>query len=137
MHRSQGSQRLLVVTPPGTRRLLPETSLGRALLLDDDPASWPRLLARSDPAAIPEDWEAGMRRSVAQGVVVHEGPPPDSIRAIAAPVRDASGRIVAAISIASVAPYLEADGMAALTPMVRETAEAIGRALGWQGPEPH
>lgn len=134
LHRAPGTQRVIVATPVGTRRRLAETSLGKALLLDDDLASWRRLFAEADPECVAQDWEAEMRRSAAEGVVLHEGPPPDMIRAVAAPVRDVTGRIVGAVSVATVAQYLDAPGMAALAPEVRATAEAVGKELGWEPP---
>lgn len=134
LHRTTGAQRVMVATPVGTRRQLAETSLGKALLLDDTAETWARLFAAADPHYRPRDWRALMAKAAARGAVLHEGPPPDSIRAIAVPVRDAAGGIVGAISVASVAQYLDADGMAALAPEVQATAEAISRALGWQAP---
>lgn len=106
----------MVATPVGKRRRLAATSLGKALLLDDHVDEWRRLFEAADPIYRPNDWEARMHRAAAAGLVVHEGPPPDSIRAIAGAVRDASGQIVGAISIAGVAQYLEAPGLAALAP---------------------
>lgn len=134
LHRNQGSQRVIVATPVGTRRRLAETSLGKALLLDETPEGWKRQLANADPLYITGDWEAQMREAAANGVVVHVGPPPDSIRAVAAPVRDASERIVGAISVATVAQYVDAAQMEQLAPLVKQTAQEIGRALGFHIP---
>ena len=135
LHRTSGAQRVMVVTPVGTRRQLSETSLGKALLLDDDGESWRRLFEAGDPIYHVQDWKERMDRAAAAGVVIHEGPPPDSIRAVAMPVRDASGRVVGAISVASVAQYLDTQGLTDLVPQVREAAETISRALGWPGPD--
>jgi DNA-binding IclR family transcriptional regulator len=127
LHRSQGTDRVLVATPPGTRRRLDETSLGKALLLDD-PDAWPRLFAGAA-----EGWEVEMRTAADAGVIRHHGGPPDNIRAIAAPVRDASGRIVVAISLATIALYLDDAAMETLAPKVRAAADRISAALGWRG----
>jgi DNA-binding IclR family transcriptional regulator len=132
VHRTPGTQRVLVGTPVGTRRLLPETSLGKALLLDDGVESWRRLLAETQIAISKTEWEAAMRRSRADGVVLHEGPAPEAIRAVAAPVRDAQGTIVGAVSVATVAQYLDLDQMTELAPIVRSAAEAISGELGWR-----
>ncbi len=133
LHRSAGNQRMMVATPVGTRRRLAETSLGKALLLDDDAGTRRSLCRAADPATLSHDWEAGMQRAIATGVVLHEGPPPDSIRALAMPVRDAGGRIIGAISVAGIAQYLDLDALQALVPDVRATADAISRAMGWAG----
>ena len=58
----------------------------------------------------------------------------DRIRCVAAPVRDATGKIKAAISVSSAAQYMDNERMQALTKDVRRTAELISRELGWEGP---
>ena len=55
----------------------------------------------------------------------------DQIRCVAAPVRDASGRIAAAISISSAAQYMDDHRMSALADRVVATARTISSALGW------
>lgn len=131
LHRNQGSQRVIVATPVGTRRTLAETSLGKALLFDDSVESWHRLMKLAGPEHIGPEWEAQMRENVARGLVIHRGPPPDSIRAIAAPIRDASGRIAGAISVATVAQYVDSDQLEGLAPVVLETARDVSRDLGY------
>jgi len=131
LYRASGTQRVMVATPVGTRRQLAETSLGKALLLDDSEASWRRLVGEADPTAITPGWEESMRSAAQAGLVLHEGPPPDSIRAIAAPVRDALGRIVAAMSVATIAQYLDAAEMAELAPQVKQAADSVSAGLGW------
>jgi DNA-binding IclR family transcriptional regulator len=130
LHRNVGAQRVVVATPVGTRRRLPETSLGKALLLDDPSASLERLFAGADPAYVSPGWRAEMAANAAAGLILHRGPPPDSIRAIAAPVRDGTGRIAGAISVASVAQYLDEERMIELAGIVKATADAISEALG-------
>jgi DNA-binding IclR family transcriptional regulator len=131
LHRSAGNERVAVTTAPGTRRRLAETSLGKALLLDSSPAELDAALraAGMDPA--PQNWIADMRHYAAQGSVLNEGPPPDCVHAIAAPIRDVTGKIAAAISIAGASTYLRRDRMDELAPIVRDAAAAISRALGW------
>lgn len=132
LFRRSGRERLTISTPVGARRRLAETSLGKALILDDDEGSWRRLFAEAGSPHADEGWEARMRESAAEGVVLHHGPPPDRLRAVAAPVRDAGGGIVAAINVASLAQYMDVARMEALVPDVRESAAAISRALGWR-----
>jgi DNA-binding IclR family transcriptional regulator len=131
LHCAAGSHTVIVTTPVGTRRRLAETSLGRALMLDDHEAVWERMFNDAKMTTPREEWLSGMRKAVEAQVIFNQGPPPDSIRAIAAPVRNASGRIVAAISVATIAQYLDDSRTAELSPIVRETAEAISRGLGW------
>lgn len=135
LHRSAGNERVAVTTAPGTRRALAETSLGRALLLDATPAERRAAHEAADPRYVSAEWDAAMEASVAAGVVLNQGPAPDRINAIAAPVRDASGEIVAAISIASPAAYLDTARMELLVPEVRAVAADISHALGWMEAE--
>lgn len=58
-----------------------------------------------------------------------------SIRCVAAPVRDASGAIVAALSVASTIPYMSLDRMNELVPLVQRGARAISADLGWSAPQ--
>lgn len=125
-----GRQRVAVVTPVGTRRLLAETSLGKALMLDDGPAEWQRHFAAADPAHCPSDWRAAMEQGVAEGVVLHAGPPPDHVRAIATAVRDASGKIVAGISMVTVSQYLKTEELTHFGPELLEAAQKISTQLG-------
>ncbi|MFP4906419.1 IclR family transcriptional regulator C-terminal domain-containing protein, partial [Paraburkholderia sp. BR14261] len=59
-----------------------------------------------------------------------------SIRCVAAPVRDASGAIVAALSVASTIPYMPLERMDELIPVVQREARAISQELGWRAPQP-
>ncbi|QJU57735.1 IclR family transcriptional regulator [Sphingomonas sp. AP4-R1] len=136
LHRSAGNERVAVTTTPGTRRRLADTSLGKALLLDANAAELEAALRATQSDRDVAEWVAEMQRTAAQGHVLNVGPPPDHIHAIAAPVRDVSGRIVAAISIAGAGIYLGPDRMRELAPAVKATAEAISRALGWTATVP-
>ncbi|MGR6329071.1 IclR family transcriptional regulator [Sphingomonas sp. XXL09] len=131
LYRSDGGERVAVTTPVGTRRPLGETSLGKALMLDDGEAAWGKAFAAA-PAATQAEAMAAMHKAAAAGVVLNQGPPPDRVHAIAAPVRDASGTIVAAISIAGAAQYLDTGRMAKLAPVVRTAGETISRQLGYR-----
>ena len=55
----------------------------------------------------------------------------DQIRCVAAPIRDAGGEIVAALSVSSAAQYMADDRMRELSKDVVATAQAISAELGW------
>ena len=57
LDRVTGNQRLRVATAPGDRRPVAETGLGKALLLDEDEATWERLYVEA------KGGEASRRRS--------------------------------------------------------------------------
>ncbi|KQZ00040.1 hypothetical protein ASD21_22530 [Caulobacter sp. Root1455] len=125
-----GRRRLEIRHRVGDRNRIRDTALGRALLIDT-PARWAALFS-DDPnapeaAAFRRDMEAARRR----GHALHLEDGGDSIRCIAAPIRDASGAIVAAISLSSVPQYMDEARMAELAPQVVEAALEIGMALGF------
>lgn len=131
LYRSDGGERVAVTTPVGTRRPLGETSLGKALMLDDGEAGWDAAFAAAPTTTARAEAIKAMRGAAAAGVVLNQGPPPDRVHAIAAPVRDAGGAIVAAISIAGAAQYLEPARMKELAPIVRDAGLTISRQLGF------
>jgi DNA-binding IclR family transcriptional regulator len=138
LDRVTGKQRLRVATAPGDRRPICETGLGKALLLDETEAEWERLYPASrqdetDQQTI-DTWIEAMRQHKARGLIVHDSELGDHVRSIAAPVRDAHGRICVAISIASAAHYLTDDITETLAEQVRQTAETISSATGYRLP---
>jgi DNA-binding IclR family transcriptional regulator len=129
LSRVAGSERIAVTSQPGTRRLLPETGLGKTLMSDDDPAACARLCERVEARYRGALFEqlAAVR---ATGVLNQIGPAPDLINSVCAPVRDAAGRIIGAINIAAPAHYLDAEAMVAFNPLIAETGRSVSRELG-------
>ncbi|TXC69661.1 IclR family transcriptional regulator [Sphingomonas ginsenosidivorax] len=130
LSRVAGTERIAVTSQPGTRRLLPETGLGKTLMSDDDRANCERLCDRVDERYRQADLYDQLATVRTKGVLNQIGPAPDFINSVCAPIRDAAGRIVGAINIAAPAHYLDAETMALYTPLVTETARAVSRALG-------
>lgn len=126
-----GRRRVEIGSRVGERHPLLSTGLGKALLLDETAEQWRRHFARSEQARIPA-WSEAMRGYAASGVTLDLEENEDRIRCVAAPLRDASGEIVAAISLSSAAQYMDDARMAELGIRVRTTAEAISRGLGWR-----
>lgn len=131
-----GRRRVEISSRIGDRQPLTSTGLGKALLLDDKPARWETLFvddrAAGAPAAEYAVWLERMRGYVAEGRAFDLEENEDQIRCVAAPIRDASGGIVAAISVSSAAQYMADERMTALSDDVRSTATAISRDLGWK-----
>lgn len=131
-----GRRRIEVSSRVGERHPLCSTGLGKALLLDSSRDEW-RMHFEAEagkghhPPAAFNEWVEQMRRYAAGGYSFDLEENEDRIRCVGAPVRDESGRIVAAVSVASVAQYMDDERMQALTADVRETADAISRELGW------
>lgn len=139
LHKNPGRNGPEMRSRVGQRMPLTRTGIGKALLLDSNEAEWRRLFDEQPPPAAVwagrEDpgWEAFHARMLTyvagQYAFDLEDNEP-SIRCVAAPVRDASKRIVAAISVASTVPYMSLERMQELTPAVQAAARALSAELG-------
>jgi len=116
------------------------TALGKAILAFKDPATLREILDRTDMArrgpntlTNREQLMAALAKVRATGVAVNNEELAPGLRSFAAPVRDRTGAVVAAINIAvhlSVASS-SADALARrLEPPLRQTAAEISRRLG-------
>jgi DNA-binding IclR family transcriptional regulator len=130
-----GNRRVEVQSRVGERQPLRSTGLGKALLLDETEEQWRRSFEIEEANAASRiglaEFLTRMRGYTAAGRAFDLEENEDRIRCVAAPVRDASGRIVGAISLSSAAQYMDDERMAALTGEVTATAQAISRDLGW------
>jgi DNA-binding IclR family transcriptional regulator len=131
----------------GHRMPLAVTGVGKALMLDHDGVAWRALFERAalrrgikspGPQApvSPESFIEKMRRYAALGYALDLEENEESIRCVAAPVRDANGAIVAAISVASTIAHMPRDRMDELVPVVQRAARAISEDIGWRAPQP-
>lgn len=131
-----GRRRVEISSRVGDRQPLTSTGLGKALLLDDAPARWRRLFDGDQAAGAPRAdyalWLDRMNGYVAAGRAYDLEENEDLIRCVAAPIRDASGKIAAAISVSSAAQYMDDARMAALSAEVRDAANRISADLGWR-----
>jgi DNA-binding IclR family transcriptional regulator len=80
---------------------------------------------------------AELDRVAAQGHAQDRAEHEDFINCVAAPIRDAAGNILAAVSISVPVPVLEFEGVLALLPDLLAAAEAASAELGWAAPPPH
>ncbi|WP_333574314.1 IclR family transcriptional regulator [Sphingomonas sp.] len=130
-----GRRRVEISSRIGDRQPLTSTGLGKALLIDAPEGEWERLYAADQSRGQQHTdhglWFERMRDYAQAGHAFDLEENEDLIRCVAAPVRDVSGRIVAAISVSSAAQYMDDDRMASLSAQVRGTAQAISTDLGW------
>ncbi|TCP36589.1 IclR family transcriptional regulator [Sphingomonas sp. BK235] len=132
-----GQRRVTVSSRVGDRHPLTSTGLGKALMLDHDAAYWQQRFDAEQIAHAGRDWAvwlARMRDYAAAGRAFDLEENEDQIRCVAAPVRDARGVIVGAISVSSAAHYMSDARMADLAEEVVRTASAISAEIGWTGP---
>ena len=129
----------------GHRMPLASTGIGKAMMLDLAPPSWRELFDasrralagvsfRPDHHPDPDTFMKRMASYAAGGYTFDLEENEVSIRCVAAPVRDASGAIVAALSVASTIPYMPLERMDELIPVVQREARAISMELGWRAP---
>lgn len=135
-----GRRRVEIGSRVGELQPMTSTGLGKALLLDGDHESW-RAQFNADHGndASEADFNLWLDRMLGYsdaGVAFDLEENEDQIRCVAAPVRDARGTIVAAISVSSAAQYMADDRMASLSEVVRKTAAGISQELGWQVGDP-
>lgn len=124
----------------GHRMPMTATGVGKALLLDADEAQWRSLYDIGAPVSgnapgARQGWDAFKQRMSEYAAAGHAFDLEDnepSIRCVAAPVRDMTGAIVAAISVSSTVPYLSLERMRELAPQVRQVAAGISAELGFR-----
>lgn len=130
-----GRRRIVISSRVGDRHPLTSTGLGKALLLDESAERWQQFFneeQNGSPLRPEYDlWLGRMRGYVECGRAYDLEENEDQIRCVAAPVRDAGGGIVAAISVSSAAQYMDDSRMESLTAEVVGTANAVSRDLGW------
>ncbi len=140
-----GTRGLEMRSRVGHRMPLASTGIGKAMMLDLKPDAWRALLEASHRALASVSFKPESRPDAAtflqrmatysaSGFTLDLEENEASIRCVAAPVRDASGSIVAAVSVASTIPYMPAERMDELVPLVQREARAISEDLGWRAP---
>lgn len=131
-----GHRRVAISSRVGRRASLTSTGLGKALLLDEDEHRWKELFREDrESYTMPGSYECWRRRMscyVEAGLTYGLEENEDQISCIAAPIRDASRRIVGAIGVSSPVRYMHAGRVEALMKDVLGTAEAISCELGWR-----
>ncbi len=142
LHKNPGRNGPEMRSRVGHRMPLARTGIGKALLLDSTPQEWQRLYEVSLPAGgrnalwpqheepTWEQFQQRMQEYVTGGYAFDLEDNEPSIRCVAAPIRDASGKIVAGISIASTVPYMPLEKMAELIPVIKQAAAGISAELG-------
>lgn len=132
----QGDRRVEVSSRIGERQPLRSTGLGKALILDKEENQWREYYdyeARlGNGYDVPlESWLARMREYASVGYAFDLEENEDRIRCVAAPIRGVNGEIVGAISVSSAAQYMDDLRMRGLSFQVRDAAERVSAALGY------
>jgi DNA-binding IclR family transcriptional regulator len=133
-----GQRRFEIRSTVGDRYAVRSTGLGKALVLDMSEAEWTAYFDMADAAGSAQQsvkarqqWLKRMRSYAQTGVAFDLEESAPELRCVAAPIRDASGAIVAALSVSSIAQYMQPERMQNLAQDVRATAAAVSLELGW------
>ncbi|MFT4297366.1 MAG: IclR family transcriptional regulator [Micropruina sp.] len=128
----------------GHRMPMTRTGIGKALLIDS-PDRWRAKFASERPVGAgngihhdvltPDTFVAVMKQAAATGVTLDLEENEPGIVCVAAPVRDASGSIVAAVSISATRPYMPPERLDALRPAILRAAGKVSSELGYR-PDP-
>ncbi|PWN04822.1 IclR family transcriptional regulator [Nocardioides silvaticus] len=137
--RLESSQTLRLFNETGRRVPVHTTSSGKVLLAHLDEEHLTRVLEAASPLAEmtprsitdPEQLRGDLARIRARGWSEAVEEREVGVASIAAPIRDASGRVVAAISIGGPAARLGAQQRRRLAEVIVEAGEAASRRLGW------
>jgi len=132
-----GGQRPIEVNSRiGGRKPICSTGVGKALILDEGEAAWRARHAydaeRGGVFVPVEQWIAAMRVYASGGYTYDMDENAPGIRCVSAPVRDATGRTVAAVSVTGTSEYTDEARMQGLIPVVRRGAQSISERLGWR-----
>lgn len=121
----------------GGSKPLVSTGVGKALILNMSEAHWARLFdaGMQTPGTFitPVDrhqWLENMRKYAIHGYTFDLGENEGAIRCIAAPIYDASHKIIAAVSVSSTTEYMPDSRMNSLVGAVKETARKVSADLG-------
>lgn len=118
----------------GYRMPLTRTGIGKALLLDEEEEVWQEIFdseSRKEEGAEERlRFMDSMRKYERMGATMDMEENEPGIRCVAAPIRDGSFSVVAALSIAATRPYMPRERMRALVPVVCEAAREISSRLG-------
>ena len=130
-----GSRGLEMRSRIGLRMPLALTGIGKALMLDLPPSQWQVLYQQVRQPGDELPWSTfceRMRDYVRAGSSLDLEENELGIRCVAAPIRDAGGQIVAALSVASAVPYMPEARLHDLRPEVIACAQSISAELGWR-----
>lgn len=125
----------------GERTFAHISSLGKALLAFADPEIVDRMIeARGLPRftnatiCTPKEFKRELARVRELGYAIDDEESAVGLRCVGCPIRDESGRVVAAVSLSSPVQRLTRQEADDLAPVLAAAADEISRGLGWTGP---
>jgi DNA-binding IclR family transcriptional regulator len=118
----------------GSRLPAHATAMGRVLLAAEDPPKLDALYRDALPSGVTlAQVMQRARADRARGLVAHLGEFEAGVASVAAPLRDAAGRVVAAINLSAPATDATEAEHRGVRDAVLQTAATISASLGWAG----
>jgi len=132
-----GSRGLLMASTIGARAPAQTTALGKVLVAGLPRAEW---RGRFDPAArrtanaiADEDaYLAVLDRCAATGYAEDREENERGVRCIGVPIREASGKVIAALSVSGASVYLTDERLGEIRSLALATASIVSAELGWR-----
>ncbi|MFJ3056222.1 IclR family transcriptional regulator [Herbaspirillum sp. NPDC087042] len=128
-----GQRTVRVSSRVGGRKPVATTGVGKALLLDRSEEQWKEQFQLDREYLGKLSWTAWlklMRAYAKSGYAFDLGEDEPVVRCVAAPIRDVSGDIIAAISVSSAVEYMDPARMQTLIPIVVKAAQKISAEIG-------
>jgi DNA-binding IclR family transcriptional regulator len=130
----RGSRPVEISSRVGGRKPVISTGVGKALILDE-PVEFLSEIYKRDHSLLPgnmseADWLVQISTYRSGGYAYDLGEDQSSIRCVAVPLRDATGRVVAAISVSSTVEYMPPERMRDLVAEVQNVARSISNEIG-------
>lgn len=132
-----GHQPVKMASQVGNRMSAHSTGLGKALLAQEDESQWPvYVYSKGLPACTPntitnpEKLYDHLRDIRARGYAIDDSENEDGIRCVAVPVRDHTGKTIAAISISGWSLTMTPDRDGQLAVLAQQTANSLSERLG-------
>ncbi|GGC63179.1 IclR family transcriptional regulator [Chelatococcus reniformis] len=124
----------------GERYPIAPTAVGKALVLDQDAASWRSYYdAVGDimrPVVDVESWLRAFHAYVESGYTLDRQESDPNAMCVAAPVRAAGGKIIAAISVSSTIKHMDEARVAEVAVLVKRAASLVSAELGFSDANP-
>ncbi len=132
-----GTRGLTMASTVGSRAPLQTTALGKALVAGLPEREWASYFdagARRRPNGIADEasFVAALARCVELGYAEDREENEAGVRCIGVPIRDATGAVVAALSVSGATIYITDDRVEEIVPTILASSAAISAELGWR-----
>jgi DNA-binding IclR family transcriptional regulator len=134
-----GRQALQMASRVGSRMPVHSTALGKVMLADLSESQWQRYVSEigltpytPNTIVAPEAFFEHLRQVQGQNYSIDNVENEEGVRCVAAPIRDHTGKTIAALSISGSTITMTPEKVESLVPLVQKGALAISERLGFK-----